>query len=241
MSICCVCPCPGVSSADSLVPPEDVARISTIDFLHRTVPSPDAAPVDGWDLANGAPYTTATVLSSERVAGDIIDVFAALQWVTATDQSARELQCVSRPMPAGVDFTGGLATLIGRNATVTGTVRPWMSLRIFDSTLTILRATLVALGEHGNATNCNANGTRLWAIDTTPLAAYVTQEGDRRVLEVGYRMTGLGTANATFGSLSNVAGNAHALHVASTGAQGVNPGQRAMYLELTNILWPRAA
>lgn len=241
MTACCECPCPGVTTADSLIPPADAVRISTIDFMHRLALSADVAPADTWDLANGAPYTTSTVLSSERIAGDIIDIFAALQWVTATDQSAREVQCVSRPMPAGVDFTGGTATLIGRNATVTGVVRPWMSLRIFDETLTTLRATLVALGEHGSATNCNANGTRLWAIATTPLAAYVTQEGDRRVLEVGYRMTGLGTANATYGSLSNVAGNTHALHVASTAAEGVNPGQRAAYLELSNILWPRAA
>ena len=220
------------------------AVISVFDFMHRTEASPVSTAAAAWDLPNGAPYTTSNVLSSERIAGDTVDVFAALQWVTATDQSAREGQWVSRPMPAGVDFTGSVAWLIGRNATVTGTVRPWISLRVFDVTGTILRATLIALGEHGSGTNCTANGTRLWAGSVAggvPLAAYVTQEGDRRVLEVGYRMTGLGTANATYGSFAAVAGNTNAMHVCSTGAEGVNPGSRCAYLELQNVTWPRAA
>jgi hypothetical protein len=228
------------------VPPVDAAVVSIFDFMSRTVASPVVAPVDAWDVANGAPYTTSNVLSSERVAGDTDAVMVALQWVTANNQSAREMQHVSRPMPAGVDFTGAVAWLIGRNATVAGagTVRPWMSLRVFDETCTILRATLIALGEHGSGTNCNANGTRLWAGSVAggvPLAAYVTQEGDRRVLETGYRMTGLADAARVFGSFANVAGNTNAMHVASTGAEGVNPGSRCSYLELQNVLWPRAA
>ena len=239
MNPCCNCPCPGVGDANALAP-ETEARISTIDFMHRTVAAEVVSPADAWDLPNGAPYTTSTMLSSERFAGENDAIFAALQWVTATDQSARELQCVSRPMPAGVDFTGTVATLIGRNGSVTGAVRPWMSLRIFDITGTILRATLLPLGEHGSGINCNANGTRLWCV-AAPLAAYVTQEGDRRVLEVGYRMTGLGTANAVYGSIANGVGNTHALHVASTAAEGVNPGSRSPYLEISNALWPRAA
>jgi hypothetical protein len=220
------------------------AVISVFDFMHRTSASPVTAPAAAWDLPNGAPYTTSNVLSSERIAGDTVDLVAALQWVSGNDQSAREMQFVSRPMPAGVSFAGAVAWLIGRNGTVTGTVRPWLSLRVFDITCTILRATLIALGEHGSGTNCNANGTRLWAGSVAggvPLASYVTAEGDRRVLEVGYRMTGAGTANAGIGSFATNAGNTNALHVCSTLAEGVNPGSRAPYLELQNVTWPRAA
>lgn len=237
---CCgLTPCPG---ATGVSPAEDSAVISPVQYMHRTVAAEVAPPIDAWDVL--APYFGRQELSSRRIATDTVDLFNALQWVTANDQSGIEQQWVGRRMPAGVDFTGGLAWLIGRAGAITGMVRPWASLRIFDASGTVLRATLIALGEYGTGTNMNVNGTRLWlgsVAGGVPLAPYVTQEGDRMVLELGYRMTGLGEANAGWGSWAPAAGNQAALHVCSTLAEGVNPGSRCPYIELQNIRWPRAA
>ena len=238
----CACPCPGVTTADTLS--TAAAQVAWFAFMHRlNAPAEVSPPIDAaWQVQ--APYFGRQELSSRRIAGDLIDVFVPLQFVTATDQTGIEQQFVSRRMPAGVDFTGAVAWLIGRNAGVTGTVRPWAGLRVFDATGTVLRAVLIAAGEHGSGTNCGSNFTRLWfgnVAGGTPLNPYVSQDGDRVVLEVGYRMTGLGEAAATYGSLNAIAGNTHALHVASTAAEGVNPGARAPYLEVSNVTWPRAA
>lgn len=241
MSGCCPTANAGITSEESIgpAPPETAAIVSPIFFPHRV--SPVAAvspPLDAWGTQ--APYFQSRELSSLRVVADFVDLIAPAQWCTATDQSCVEAQLVGRPMPEGVDFTGGTAWMISRNGTSTGTARPWASLRVFDTTGTILRATLIPLGEHGSATNMTPNGTRVW-LNGVALASYVTQEGDRLVLEQGGRATGLATWNCIYGSISNVAGNTRALHVLSTSAEGVNPGSRAPYLELTNILWPRAA
>jgi hypothetical protein len=242
--VSCPCPCPGLQTAETLS--TAAAQVAWFAFMHRlNAPAEVSPPIDAaWQTQ--AVYFGRQELSSRRIAGDLIDVFLPLTQTQGNNQSAIEQQFVSRVLPAGVDFTGAVAWLIGRNATVLGpgTVRPWAGLRVFDSTGTTLRAVLIATGEHGSGTNCTSNNTRLWLGNVaggTPLAPYVSAEGDRIVLEVGYRMTGVAEAAATYGSLNAIAGNTNALHVASTAAEGVNPGARAPYLEVSNVVWPRAA
>lgn len=208
----------------------------SIYFLPRlNAPADVSPPEPGWDTL--ASYWARARMPQHRVVGDSIDVVQALTWAIFDTETCGERQYVGDPMPRGVDFTGAVAWCINRAATLSGTVRPWMSLRVFDISGTILRATLLGLGEHGSGTNMNANGTRLWA-RAAALADYVSQDGDRLVADFGWSASNAATASTTYGSLSTIAGNEAALHVCSTAAEGVNPGARSPYLELVGVTMP---
>lgn len=213
---------------------------SMIFFLPRlNAPAAVSPGIAAWGVEGS--YFARARMSGDRIVGDTLDVIQALATADAVDDSVIERQYVSDELPEGIDFTGAVAWLIGRNATAVGTVRPWMALRVFDRYGAALRATLLALGEHGTGTNCNSNGTRLWAGNTTggpALASYVSQLGDRLVLDIGYNVTGAGGASAVYGSRSATVGSEFAMHVASTAAEGINPGNRASYLEIIGATLP---
>lgn len=212
----------------------------SVYFLPRlNAPADVSPPEPGWDTL--ASYWARARMPQHRVVGDSIDIIQALTWGIFDTETCGERQYVGDPMPRGVDFTGAVAWCINRAATISGTVRPWMSLRVFNLGGTILRATLLELGEHGSGTNMNANGTRLWAGSAAggaPLNDYVSQDGDRLVADFGWSASTAATASTTYGSLSTIAGNVAALHVCSTAAEGVNPGSRAPYLELVGVTLP---
>jgi hypothetical protein len=208
----------------------------SIYFLPRLNAAADITPaVPAWDTL--ASYWARARMPQSRVVGDSIDVVQALTWAIFDTETCGERQHIGDPMPRGVDFTGAVAWCINRAATLSGTVRPWMSLRVFNLSGTILRATLLELGEHGSGTNMNANGTRLWARGAA-LNDYVSQDGDRLVADFGWSASNAATASTTYGSLSTIAGNEAALHVCSTAAEGVNPGSRSPYLELVGVTLP---
>lgn len=215
---------------------------SGVFFMTRTGPVSVAPPISsGWDAQ--ASYFGRSALSSSRLGpSDLVGVVLPLTWAIFGPGSCIERQLVGEPMPPGVRFDGAVLWCIMRAATLSGTVRPWISFRLFDMFGREELADLLPLGEYGSGTNMNANGTRLWAGNVgggAPLASYMTQGGEIPVVEIGWNASTPATASTGYGSwAAPPAGNEVAINVCSTAAEGVNPGNRAPLFEIVGLQWP---
>ena len=101
-------------------------------------------------------------------------------------------QYVSRPMAAGVVFTSGVtsvkAQLLAREAAADDNSTSRMHVRIVSRDGRTNRATLLAVGQYGPATELLETGFRnkTYADGDTVSASYTTVAGDRIVVEVGF-------------------------------------------------------
>jgi hypothetical protein len=115
-----------------------------------------------------------------------------------TGNQGLDRQYVSAPMTAGTVFTTGVTTvamqIMMREISATDDVNQCiLSVRVVDAAGTTVRATLLAVGNYGPATEfatATTHRNKTCADGDTVAATYTTVAGDRLVVEVGYQTDG---------------------------------------------------
>lgn len=173
----------------------------------------------GWDDTTGA---VRTLLAPTASAADTIT--AGLQYPFTSGQILSDRQLVSPMLRGGVSFDGATVSCVlrVREFDAAQNVTSRMGLRVVSADGAIERAVLLAVGAYGTqleyVVNPSPAASRVFA-SAESLASYVTQPGDRLVLELGAGDTGgtnprfqglYGSSNATDLALSDGLAGANA-------------------------------
>lgn len=178
----------------------------TSRFYYRfTTAAPVSPTFDAaWTNTTGA---VRRYLAPARLAADTLTGGDARTW--SAGEVRLDRQYVSDRMEAGIVFTGAavrsIIAVLESNADDNAFSR--LGVRVCNGDGTVIRATLLAVADYSNAGTeyATSTATRRWAEATVALcSAYVTEAGDRLVVEVGHSdATGTSpSATAIYGSAS---------------------------------------
>lgn len=167
-------------------------------------------------------------LARSRLTADTIAAVGFTSFTAGQDCIVR--QFVSEPLAAGNVFTGETVTAYarGRESDLDDNITSRIGVRVVSEDGATERAVLLAVGHHGTGNEYPTTATlRAWA-DDAALSSYVTQAGDRLVVEMGHGDTA-GTSPSAVTEFGSSAASDHTENETSQAAN--NP-----WIEFSNTL-----